>query len=1328
MKHFVRSLVFALLLIAATSSLGFAQAGQSSALTGTVVDQSGGVIPGAEVVVKNDNTGAEYKAVTAENGTFSIPALNAGTYTATVSVPNFKQSITKNIVLVVGVPSNVKIVLQVGGSTETVTVTAGAEVIQTSSATISTTLSTTQMAQLPLATRNALDFLVFLPGVNTTGSSRNATFMGMPNSTTHITVDGVPTQDQNYMGQYGTDGFYSFITPRPDSIQEVTVSTAASGADSTGAGAVQIRFVTRSGNNDYHGSLYDYERNTALNSNYWFTNRDSAPVYWGDPGKGLKCTPQQLATEWDKCKAARSRFILHQAGGRIGGPISIPWLFSGKDRAFFFLNLETFQLPNSSIRTNTIYSPAMEQGIYSYVYKQTGQPDQVKTANLFTIAQAAGQTSTMDPTVQKLIADIRSSTATTGAIQSYPTQADPNYQNYIWQSKGLETRNYMTTRFDFNLTTRHRVELSWNGEVRTRNPDYLNSRGWRYPGFPSYGRVDQQRGSFSYALRSTISSRLVNEARGGILLGTVLFNPNASPGDFSGTSQGIGNLGGYSWTPSGITGIIAVTQPSRRNGPVKSVDDTLTWTKGSHSMSFGGSFMHVGSWEWWQTLAPSINFGLNSTYDPAYAAMVATANYPNATTTQATTAGTLYASLTARVTSIGASAVINENTNKYTYNGPYTERGRQREMGIFAQDSWRMFPNFTLTYGLRWEVQFPWTPLNNGFSWASTAEAWGPSGINNLFKPGASGGKATLLYKFDPGTHAYNVDYKSFAPSVGFAWSPKTKGGILGKILGESSQTVIRSGFAIAYNRMGMFDYEDYLFAANPGGTIDATRNQTIGNLVSGTGTDVYPLLFRDRSRLGAPPFAASPNFPLKPAITDSINTIEPDISTPYTMSWTFGLQREISKDMAIEVRYAATRNLQTYFQRNLNEYNIVENGWLNEFRLAQQNLNANIAAGKGKTFRYDASVPGTSPLPITLAYLGGKLDPTVSNNYTSAVLGSSQASFFTNTTYVNSYLNSHSPSPSSLAQVLYSSDATRRANALAAGLPANEFIVNPDVLSGGAYIYKNGGGNYYDSMVVELRRRLSKGLLVQANYTWAKALTLALSSWRQPWHKNLGDTLPQTFKVNWVYELPIGSGRSLMSGVGKHIDRVVGGWELQGTARIQSGNLLDFGNVALVGMTDQQLRDAVGLRFDDAKKIVYYLPQDIIDQSFKAYNFDSSGYTNGTPTGRYLAPAGSAGAGNCVQIVAGDCAPLHHYVRGPSFTRFDLSLVKRIRFTETKDFELRAEFLNAFNNINFYGSTSNCASATNLTCAQVTSAYTDASNQQDPGGRLIQIVMRINF
>ena len=139
---------------------------------------------------------------------------------------------------------------------------------------------------------------------------------------------------------------------------------------------------------------------------------------------------------------------------------------------------------------------------------------------------------------------------------------------------------------------------------------------------------------------------------------------------------------------------------------------------------------------------------------------------------------------------------------------------------------------------------------------------------------------------------------------------------------------MIRGGFSIAYNRYGMFDFND-IYSSNPGGTIAANRSQDLGNLVNTAAGETWPLLFREKSRLAPPPFPKTPAFPLTPSIDESINAFDPNIRTPYTMSWTFGIQREITKDMAIEVRYAATRNLQPWYQRNFNnERNIVENGW----------------------------------------------------------------------------------------------------------------------------------------------------------------------------------------------------------------------------------------------------------------------------------------------------------------------------------------------------------------------------------------------------------------
>ncbi len=1325
MKHNAIMLVFAFLVIATMSCTGFAQAGASSTLNGTVVDQSGGVIPGAEITLKSDATGAEYKTITGVNGTFTIPSLTAGSYTATVSSPNFKVSVIKNIVLVVGVPTNITARLEIGGKNETVTVTAGAEVVQSASATVSTTLTNTQITNLPLQTRNALDFLVFMPGANTTGAARNTTFMGMANTFVNIMVDGISTQD-NY--NKNSDGFYTMITVRPDSIQEVTVTTAAAGADSSGGGAVSVKFVTRSGNNEYHGSLYDYERNYALNSNYWFNNRNSDPVYQGDgPGRGQACTPQQLISDWDSCKAPRNRMILHQAGGRFGGPIKIPGLFSGTDRAFFFINLERFMMPSSWTWNNTIYAPSTEQGVYSYLYRQTGQPDVVKTADLWAIARASGFTSTIDPTVAKLLADVRNSTKTTGTIQSYPIQTNPLYQTYIWQIKGTEIRNYITTRFDVNLTTKHRVEASFNGENRKRDPDNVNSAAPRYPGFPDYGVNTGIRGAASFALRSTISARLVNEARFGFTMGTTLWYNNLSSEVAHGVG-GIADMGGYFWNPSGMTAAYFTSSAERRNAPNKTFEDTLSWSKGAHSFSFGGRFQHTAGWRWTQTFAPTLTFGLPSAYDPAYSMFDSKngpINFPQSNSTQQTAAATLYAALTARITNISGTAYTDENTGQYVPFGNAVRRSRQRFMGLFAQDSWRMFPNFTLNLGVRWEVNFPWTPLNKSYSWASPADVWGPSGVNSLFKPGATGGVPTLSYRYEPGSPAYDIYWKGVNPNVGFAWSPHA-GGFLGKVLGEGATTVIRSGFSISYNNYDVGTF-DSMFFSNPGGNFTIARNQNLGNLIVGDLS--YPVLFRDRVSnphlLDPAPYPAAPTYPVQVQISNSINAFEPGIRTPYTMSWSFGIQREITKDMAIEVRYAAQRSKQNWFQEDLNEIVLVENGFINEFKKAQANMYANIAAGKGTTFRYDSSVPGTQPLPIILAYLSpNKLDPNSSASYTTASLSSAQAAVFTNSSYVR-YLSNYNPDPGSLASVFYG-DSTRRGYALANGLPKNFFMVNPDVQSGGAWIYKNGGGSQYDSMVIELRRRMAKGLLVQASYTWAKAFNINQISWRTGWQKDLGGTLPQSFKLNWVYQLPFGQGQMLLGGVGKWTDRIIGGWELEGTSRIQSGNLWNLGGNVLVGMTSDEFRNAAGLYFDDAGKKIYYLPKDIRDNTYAATQYDPTKFTAGTPTGRYLAPSGVGFGGNCITVVSGDCAPRQLYFRGPSFTRFDLSLVKRIRFSESKNFELRGEFLNAFNNVNFNNYQSGNTSNTNFMV--INSAYQDLNNSQDPGGRLVQIVLRVNF
>ena len=604
-----------------------------------------------------------------------------------------------------GVPANMQIRLEVGSQTETVTVEAAASVLQTQTATVNTTITGRQIVELPLVSREALDLALTLPGVTTPGRPRTSTINGLSKGAINITMDGVNVQDNNGKS---TDGFYTYVRPRLDAVEEVTVSTGASGADSTGEGAVQIKFVTRSGSNDFHGSLYEYHRNPALNANYWFNNRDLAP----NPSTG---------------KAPNTRVLLNQYGGRFGGPVMLP-KFNGRNKAFFFVNYEEFRLPEESLRTRTIFDPVAQNG--NFRYGTTGN------VNLYALAAANGQTNTPDPTIQTLLSQIA---GTTGKGSVSPS-TDPNLDRFTFINKGGQVRKFATVRFDVNLNAKNSVEVSWNYQhlfYTGEQVDFLNNSDPAFPGFPNKGSIPSRRFSGVIALRSTITGRIVNELRAGLQGGTITFFPEVNSAQFA-NQQGF-NLG---INAAGITSATVVTGPNRNNSPAKNVYDNLSVVRNSHNLGFGFSFTQINRWAVTQTPIPAVTMGVDTT-DPA-SAMFTTANFPGASSTDLTNARNIYAVLTGRVTAITANANLDE-TGKYVYAGPSTQRYQQRETGIYAQDSWRVRPNLTVNYGLRWEVQFPYVALNNRFTQASYDSLFGVSGSGNIFKPGTLTGQPTAL-------------------------------------------------------------------------------------------------------------------------------------------------------------------------------------------------------------------------------------------------------------------------------------------------------------------------------------------------------------------------------------------------------------------------------------------------------------------------------------------------------------------------------------------------------------------------------------------------------
>jgi hypothetical protein len=547
--------------------------------------------------------------------------------------------------------------------------------------------------------------------------------------------------------------------------------------------------------------------------------------------------------------------------------------------------------------------------------------------------------------------------------------------------------------------------------------------------------------------------------------------------------------------------------------------------------------------------------------------------------------------LVGSVSAINGEARINPE-GEYVAQGISHQAGKLRTYSFWAQDAWRPRADLTINLGLRYVLQSPFQSVNESYSSTTMEDVWGISGFNpacdvsnihanlqncNIYRPGFQPGKAeSQYYLLESGQDIFNSDKDNLAPSVGIAWTPSKDTGWLASFLGQPGDTVFRAGWSRSFQRNGMSDFTGRL-DDNPGliRSDAGDRNDGLGNLFPNP-TDDY-LLLRNGD-LSPAPFPLTRDYPLTDTQTSDIAWFDPNLQVPQADSYSAGYQRAISRNMAIEVRYVGTRSKDLWENINLNDtgstgqqgINIFENGVLAEFLLAQQNLRANVAAGRGGTFAYMGPGTGTSPLPIALAYFNGQPASLAGN---AALYTDSN---FRSSSYFN-YLSMRNPNVYSFATALDSSSSDR-ARALAAGLPANFLLVNPNKI-GGAEIQVNRGFTRYNSLQVELRRRMANGFQLNTSYVFGRAWLDDYYSLRVPGKISL-DTggeggVHHAWKFQWLFELPFGQGRRFGSNVGPVMDRIIGGWQVHGIGRFQSGEIVDFGNVRLVGMDKAELQES---------------------------------------------------------------------------------------------------------------------------------------------------------
>ncbi|MBC7899009.1 MAG: TonB-dependent receptor, partial [Saprospiraceae bacterium] len=769
------------------------------------------------------------------------------------------------------------------------------------------------------------------------------------------------------------------------------------------------------------------------------------------------------------------------------------------------------------------------------------------------------------------------------------------------------------------------------------------------------------------------------------------------------------------------------------------------WVKGNHTFSFGGQYKRIETKSnAVDRIVPTVTFGILTADTVANNVFSASSgNFPGASATDIANAAGVYATLTGRISGYTNAAVLSSDGAYVPAGARYFEI-RETTAGLFGQDTWRIRPNLTLSFGLRWQPQTGAQTMTPNFARLTNPDMiYDISGPGNQFNPGTLTGAAPTVTGVQVGEKVFRDDFNNFAPSVGVVYSPEFKSGILKTMFGESGTSVFRGGFSRAFIREGTFIVET-LIGRNPGSSLSLNRATTTSNLTPGT-------LFSTpgNPNLTNPAFTATPAYPRAITAVDNQYGFSSDFRSGYVDSWSVGYQRQLGRDTVVEIRYVGNRGKDMLNVYNLNETNAIENGFGAEFALAQQNLLANIAAGRGSNFRYFGAATGTSPLPILMSYLGNNnLDPNLTTSYASAN--------FANATFIGQ-LSSANPNVLGFASTVENNfRATGTANGtFRAGRPRN-FFNNCPTTVGFCFLGDNSEKSWYDSVTIELRRRLSDGLRVQASYTFGKAFTNAFASAGTSFfglgagdqgnasnntlrNRDLDKSFSQVdlrkaFKFDATYDLPFGKGRSFFSSSNGFVDAVVGGWSISPVVRWQSGSPSLLENIQLVGMTAEELQEAVKVRKE--ANFVYYLPQDIVDNTIRAFNTvgtTTSGYSAGNaPAGRFIAPAGF---GNCQARAPGECGYRKLVLYGPSFFKFDASVLKRIAISERRNVEFRATFFDVLNETNWRvgGWTGNVINITGLNLTNfgqlgTGTSYQDPNGSNDPGGRLVDLMLRINF
>src|SRR5947208_1641831 len=806
-RFFVSALLLLICAVAALSQTG------TSNITGTVRDVNGAVVPGAADTAKNEATGVSSAQTTTDSGLFAFSSLPVGKYTISVEKQGFKTLQKTGNILEVGTPLAVDLALEIGQVSETVTVTGGQEKLPTADATIGNVVDQKAIEALPLDGRNPLYLLLLEPGVvqrAAGGAGSGVHVNGARDRAYNVTIDGIEANESSVPNP--VSNLYRLT---PDNVQEYKVTTNNATAEEGRNSGASISVATRSGTSEYHGAGYLFLRNEAVNSNEFFANAQN--------------TPKPLIR-------------MFQPGFEMGGPIK-------KNKTFFFgsygYNRIDFTQPiDQTFGIPIVYTQTAGSGVFRYFAADPRckqNPDGTFSGNCFRVGNTVmlrNNVLLVDRSTGALAAGVHNCVgAETNCIRTYDIGTATNNPNNIagrtfdsivasaltpvplpnnfGSGDGLNTAAFLwnpptavrgpaiSARIDHNFNANNSMFGRYLfSDYNTLKGDPLNGRPKVYPNGPPLGEVFRRTSNLAISYRRVLSPRVVNEltlgyGRFGFLFSQGEANPkwpDVPPFDFPSVSES------YITTPRTARW---VTTPQ--------ILDNLSMLHGSHVIRVGGNFRfyrHVDQrgQPGGINVTPLVTFS-QANRDPFTAAGGGFAAAPGINTsddlvTLGNLVNTLYG-LPGRISQTFISNLASDNFLPFKTGDKitlYAEKHNLDQYNFYVQDEWKVRPNLTLNYGARWEIN----PPGNTSPHANVFVASTP--INGTALPATPVVNAPGAVTFVPAKHWYEGSFNgAIGPRIGLAYSPDFRSGLLHRVFGDSSKSVIRLGYGIAFDTISSF-------------------------------------------------------------------------------------------------------------------------------------------------------------------------------------------------------------------------------------------------------------------------------------------------------------------------------------------------------------------------------------------------------------------------------------------------------------------------------------------------------------------------------------------